>query len=266
VWRLSRYLTTAAARARPATEDGANSPRDRIRPRVRAEAGHRIGDDPAAGRRGCRTSAMPGREAPAVGAGCGSLGDPAGVTPACRRPTPPPHTRSRGRHQCRCRSASNAVIAPVPKLPVRVAAPGQLGSCAHDRLGWLLRRRCGRPLRDRPDDCSRGMRSSRRRRRSAEPGRCLWANARVSRAGRLTGSCLCNASHAPARATPGSAGVAGVGSSAGERAGPVPTRYWPLVGSRPVPTTTAACRLSFASASESQTTALAQISGSPQLR
>ena len=45
MWRLSRYLTTAAARARPATEDGANSPRDRIRPRVRAEAGHRIGDN-----------------------------------------------------------------------------------------------------------------------------------------------------------------------------------------------------------------------------
>ena len=44
----------------------------------------------------------------------------------------------------------------------------------------------------------------------------------------------------------------------------VPTRYRPLVCSQRVPTTTAAGRLSFTPASESQTTAAAQMSGSPQ--
>ena len=44
----------------------------------------------------------------------------------------------------------------------------------------------------------------------------------------------------------------------------VPTRYRPLVGSQRVPTTTAAGRLSLTPASESQTTAPAQMSGSPQ--
>jgi hypothetical protein len=51
---------------------------------------------------------------------------------------------------------------------------------APQERGPALRRRCARPLRDRPDDCSRRMRSSRRRRRSAEPDARVWAKARAS--------------------------------------------------------------------------------------